>query len=160
MKRLLFAALLPLTLLFVACAPTTEESTEPEWMGGTAVVSGMTVQYTVKKDLKFNGASIDQWSEWTGSLCDIQVDQSRAFGSQRASLAKGLAMAVAYCLNLGPLNGKYGGKNGENVEGALAYEEAYADAYIAACGEKLEPLGWSPAHDGQCELPDPNSIVL
>lgn len=52
----------------------------------------------------------------------------------------------------------------EDSDGVLmgddrTFSSAYSQAYLSACGELLEPLGWPGATDGNCELPDPTVVA-
>ncbi|MDR6218483.1 hypothetical protein [Deinococcus soli (ex Cha et al. 2016)] len=44
-----------------------------------------------------------------------------------------------------------------NLGRAETFGDAYALAYLKACGNRLAPLGW-PQRDGTCTLPDPATV--
>ena len=92
-----------------------------------------------------------------GQKCVVDIDPALS----RGDLVRVAAHEYGHCAA-----GRYL-KVGANVEGLSAYHrqiqeqwpERYAEAYIAACGRSLIPLGWVDTVQPTCgEAPDPRTF--
>ncbi|GAA5503030.1 hypothetical protein Dxin01_02779 [Deinococcus xinjiangensis] len=92
-----------------------------------------------------------------GSTCVIDIDPTLA----RHQLAHVAAHEAGHCLSaryalLGPKRPDLGPYFDSLTEG---FAETYAQAYTAACGDSLKPLGWQDLAAPTCtEAPDPRTV--
>lgn len=93
-----------------------------------------------------------------GDRCVVDLDPALA---QRDSLTHVAAHEAGHCLAARSLRlGGDPGRPGAYYQQLLErWPEAYAQAYLRACGDSLRPLGWVDSRAASCEAPpDPRSV--
>lgn len=154
--------LLPLLLLSLpACAPRVLSA--PGWEF-VALQTKAQVKLVDRKDFGYCSAKLVGCTAPLGQGCVIMLDKTYFLNGTPRQQTLLLAHEFAHCLDgskllyshnhFGDAGKQYGAYYTAAVEG---FAEAYARAYLAACGTNLTPLGWGkgPA----CELPNPQEIT-
>lgn len=159
-------SLLPLlAALLVGCGaappPPTSPTLEPRW---TATVRGVPIIWEIVRP----GSLGRLWGDPNGPVvgaraymgerpCRIQIDTVET----RADMPGFAAHEVGHCLQAfhglpGIPRPELGGYWADPTEG---FAETFAEAYRAACGPSLAPLGWSDTRPARCaEVPDPRGL--
>lgn len=157
LKRVFWLALL---LLATACAPTVWRA--PGWEFEVMGVKGV-VRLVPAKDFGFCKPHMIGCAAPVGHSCLVMLDKDKWDSRSDKYRTLLLAHEIAHCLDGSVLEYSHNGfKDEGKVYGqywaapAEGFAEAFAQAYYAACGANMAPLGYGegPA----CEIPDPRSI--
>ncbi|WP_291424593.1 hypothetical protein [Deinococcus sp.] len=161
MRRLLLACLLVLS----SCAPSVLGARGWDFR---ALRTNAQVRLVDSKDFGFCSAKMVGCTAPLGQGCVIMLDQTYFLNGTPTQKTLLLAHEFGHCLDgsrllyshnhVGDSGKVYGPYYRPAVEG---FAEAYARAYLKACGTNLALLGWETAPQDRgaaCELPDPKAV--
>lgn len=152
--------LLALAFALTACAPRVLVASGWDFV---ALQTKAQVKLVSSQEFGFCSAKLVGCTAPLGQGCVIMLDQHYFLNGTPRQQTLLLAHEFGHCLDgskllyshnhVGDQGKVYGAYYAAAVEG---FAEAYARAYLAACGTNLAPLGWGQGPD--CVLPDPRAV--
>lgn len=133
-----------------------QEETSISW---TAALLGVNFEYEIVNTINLEEASSADYDYpyyyvWNGRTCDAQFTFDFIREAARTELVGAVSEGAAYCAAQAQQN------DGEQFPNLPEYTRAWSELYREQCGNKLQPLGWEPEHDGSCEIPDLSQVEL
>lgn len=118
-----------------------------DWEGGSITLFDTQINYVLADELTAYGQDLGgpSFVNAEAGQCEILIRKSML-----TMLSPGeVAELVGSCLGVRAVT---------ELNEIEAYKTEYKNAYLDACGELFKPLGFGGIVDGDCELPNPESV--